>query len=77
MTNKEQIIEDIRLLATTKSVKRYIKDGCRYSLYCDCTNCKNESWYDDDYCNNQCLHFVDSGRTTRVYCENYEVNNDK
>ena len=73
MQTKETIIEDIKLLATTKSVRRYMKDGCNYSLYCDCHNCKNESWYDDDYCNNERLHFVDSGKTTRVYCEKYEV----
>lgn len=73
MQNKEIIIEDVKLLATTKSVRRYMKDGCNYSLYCNCNNCKNESWYDDDYCNNQYLHFVDSEKTTRVYCEKYEV----
>lgn len=69
MTDKEQIIEGVKLLATTKSVRRYMKDGCNYSLYCDCNNCKNESWYDDNYCNNEYLHFIDSGKTTRVYCE--------
>lgn len=73
MTNKETIIEDVKLLATTKSVRKYMKNGCNYSLYCDCNNCKNESWYDDNYCNNEILHFVDSGKTTRVYCERYEV----
>lgn len=73
MQTKETIIEDVKLHATTKSVRSYMKDGCNYSLYCDCHNCKNESWYDDNYCNNERLHFVDSGKTTRVYCEKYEV----
>lgn len=78
MTDKEQIIEDVKLIATTKSVKIYMKEGVRYSLYCDCNNCKNESWYDDDYCNNQQLHFINNDtKTTRVYCENYEVRNDR
>lgn len=76
MTDKEQIIEGVKLLATTKSVRRYMKDGCNYSLYCDCNNCKNESWYDDNYCNNEYLHFIDSGKTTRVYCENYNNKKD-
>lgn len=76
MTDKEEIIIDgVKLLATTKSVRRYMKDGCNYSLYCDCNNCKNESWYDDDYCNNEMLYFIENGKTTRVYCERYEVNN--
>ncbi len=72
MQSKEIIVEDIKLLATIKSVKRYMKDGCNYSLYCDCYNCKNANWYDDDYCNNQCLHFIDTGKALRVYCEKYE-----
>ena len=77
MTDKETIIEGVKLLATTKSVRRYMKEGCNYSLYCDCNNCKNESWYDDNYCNNEYLHYIDSGKTTRVYCEKYEVKNDR
>lgn len=77
MTNKEITIEGVKLLATTKSVKKYMKSGCKYSLYCDCNNCKNESWYDDDYCNNERLYFIENGKTTRVYCERYEVKNDK
>ncbi len=76
MPDKEIIIDGVKILATTKSVKRYMKDGCNYSLYCACHNCKNESWYDDDYCNNERLHFVDCGKTTRIYCEKYEVKND-
>lgn len=46
MRSKKIVIEGVKLLATTKSVRRYTKEGCRYSLYCDCNNCKNESWYD-------------------------------
>ena len=77
MTYKEQIVEGVKLMATTKSVKRYMKDGCNYSLYCDCNKCKNESWYDDNYCNNEYLFFIDNGKTTRVYCEHFEVKNDR
>lgn len=77
MIDKEKIIDNVKLLASAKSVKRYMKDGCKYSLYCDCNNCKNESWYDDDYCNNQYLHYIDSGKTIRVYCEKYKVKNDR
>ena len=77
MTGEEQIIEGIRLIATTKCVKRYMKDGCNYSLYCDCKRCKNASWYDDDYCNNERLHFIDNAtKTIRVYCENYKNKKD-
>lgn len=77
MTDRQIIIEDVKLLATTKSVRKYMKDGCNYSLYCDCHNCKNRSYYDDNYCNNQYLHFINSGKMLRVYCENYEVINGK
>lgn len=34
MTDKEQIIEGVKILATAKSVKKYMRDGCNYSLYC-------------------------------------------
>ena len=77
MIDKEKIIDNVKLLASAKSVKRYMKDGCKYSLYCDCNNCKNESWYDDDYCNNERLYFIENGKTTRVYCEKYKVKNDR
>lgn len=73
MQSKEIVIEGVKLFATIKSVRRYTKEGYRYSLYCDCNNCKNENWYDDNYCNNEYLHFIDKGKTTRVYCERYEV----
>lgn len=76
MQSKEIIIENVKLFATTKSVRKYTKDGCNYSLYCDCKNCKNRSWYDDDYCNNEILHFINSGKTIRVYCERYEITDD-
>ena len=77
MTDKEIIIENVKLLATTKFVKRYMRDGCNYSMYCDCNKCKNESWYDDDYCNNERLHFIDNDtKTIRVYCENYKNKKD-
>ena len=66
----------ITVLAETKG-KRYTKDNHPYCMYMDCTKCKNASWYDDDYCNNQHLHFRDKANvhTTKVYCENYEVEN--
>lgn len=70
---KVETIEGVKLKATTKSVKRYMRDGCKYSMYCDCGRCKNESWCDDNYCNNEYLFFVDNGKTTRVYCEHFEV----
>ena len=55
--------------------KPYIKDGHRYSMFFSCEKCKNASWYDDDYCNNGKIIFVDKEDviTTRVYCANYEV----
>lgn len=56
--------------------KPYMKDGIKYTGYYTCSRCKNASWYDDDYCNNQKMHFVEnenSGRRIHVYCENYEV----
>ena len=72
---KEQIIEGVKLLSTNKPVKRYMKEGCNYSMYCDCKKCKNVSWYDDDYCNNQQLYFIDTknSKTIRIYCENYQI----
>ena len=53
---------------------RYKKDGHFYCKYMSCSQCVNASWYDDDYCNNQKIHFVDKDniKTTSVYCENYE-----
>lgn len=59
--------------------KRYMKNGCMYNKYHSCAKCKNASWYDDDYCNNQHIHFIDkkNAKTTQVYCENYEVENAK
>ena len=81
MTIKKRIIGDDNLPITVNSEKtgsRYMKNGCWYSKYHDCTKCKNASWYDDDYCNNQIIHFVDKEncKTTQVYCERYEVTND-
>jgi len=38
--------------------KPYTKDGIKYIAYHDCARCKNASWYDDDYCNNQKKHFT-------------------
>jgi len=52
----------------------YMRGGIKYRGYYDCLKCKNASWYDDDYCNMQKIHFIypeNNGRT-KVYCENYE-----
>ena len=67
----------ITVLAEAKG-KRYTKDRHSYCAYMDCTKCKNASWYDADYCNNQHIHFIDKENvvTTKVYCKNYEVLND-
>lgn len=58
--------------------RRYTKEKAHYCAYMDCTKCKNRSWYDETYCNNQHIHFIekDNTKTIHVYCENYEVNND-
>ena len=57
-----------------KKGNRYKKNGHLYCKYMSCSQCKNASWYDDDYCNNQHIHFIDKDgiKTTSVYCENYE-----
>lgn len=70
----EDTNEPINVNVTEKG-KSYILGGCRYTKYHDCTKCKNASWYDDSYCNNQKIHFVEKEgvKTTRVYCESYEV----
>ena len=73
MTYKNITVEGVKLKTTVKSVKKYMRDGCKYSMYCNCSKCKNESWYDDNYCNNEYLFFIDNGKTTRVYCEHFEV----
>lgn len=64
----------ITVNANTKGC-RYMKDGVSYNAYISCDKCKNASWYDDDYCNNERLHFVekDNIKTVSVYCEKYEV----
>lgn len=58
--------------------RRYQKDKHPYIKYFDCTTCPKASWYDDNYCNNQKIHFIDREGvyTTRVYCENFTVNKD-
>lgn len=68
----------ITVLAERKGT-RYVLDRHPYCRYMDCTKCKNASWYDDDFCNNQIIHFVDKPGvwTTKVYCEKYEVENDR
>lgn len=76
---KKRIISDFNNLPTTinitKKGKRYTKDRHSYCKYMDCTICKNASWYGDDYCNNQKIDFIDEEgiKTTKVYCENFEV----
>lgn len=74
---KRIISNDTDLPITVNANKkgdRYTKNGHRYCKYISCSQCKNASWYDDDYCNNQHLHFIDKNgiKTTSVYCENYE-----
>jgi len=61
-----------------KKAVHYMKYGHPYSAYFKCSKCKNASWYDDDYCNNQKLNFADKEdiKTTQVYCENFDVQND-
>ena len=58
-----------------KTGRRYTKNGHRYCGYHSCEKCKNASWYDDDYCNNQQIDFIDkeNSKTTAVYCEKYEL----
>ena len=74
----KRILDDdgfpITVLAERKG-KRYTKYGQPYCMYMDCTKCKNASWYDSDYCNNQEIYFVDKGgvKTTSVYCGHYEI----
>ena len=74
---KRIISNDTNLPITINSDKkgeRYMKYGRQYCKYHSCQKCKNASWYDDDYCNNQHIHFIDKVgiKTTSVYCENYE-----
>lgn len=75
---KEIVSDDTGDLVTvnvTKIGRRYMKNGGLYCAYYDCKKCKNASWYDDDYCNNQKITFIDREgvKTTQVYCENYEI----
>lgn len=75
---KRIISEDDNLPITVnadKKGRRYIKHGHPYCRYHSCEKCKNASWYDSDYCNNQHIHFVEKAgiKTTSVYCENYKV----
>lgn len=79
MLKKVEIISNDTNLPITvnadKVCRRYMRNGQMYAGYHSCTKCKNASWYDDDYCNNQHIHFIDKDnvKTTQVYCENYEV----
>ena len=65
--------EEVIIFSNEKG-DRYIKNGHNYCKYISCEKCRNASWYDDDYCNNQKIIFVDKNncKTTSVYCENYE-----
>lgn len=79
MLIKKRIISNDTGLPITvnsnKTGRRYTKNGHSYCAYHSCAKCKNASWYDDDYCNNQHIHFIDKdgGKTTSVYCESYEI----
>lgn len=80
VTTKRKITIDngaIEVNALTKG-KFYRKDRHPYIQYFDCTKCSKASWYDDNYCNNRKIHFIDREGvyTTRVYCENFTVNKD-
>ena len=79
MTIKKQINdsytgEPITVNANAKG-RRFMQDGGLYNGYYSCDKCKNASWYDDDYCNNERFHFIekDGVKTVSVYCERYEV----
>lgn len=78
---KKRIISDDTGFPVTvnanKTGTRYMKEGCRYNSYITCSRCINASWYDEDYCNNQMLTFLEknNSRTVQVYCENYEPTN--
>ena len=65
MTDKEQIIEGVKILATAKSVKKYMRDGCNYSLYCDCKDCDMQ---------NGCTYFNKKQILQKI--SECEVNND-
>lgn len=67
----------ITVNALTKGIS-YQENRQPYRGYFDCTKCSKASWYDDNYCNNQKIHFIDKEGvyTTRVYCENFTVNKD-
>ena len=74
---KRRILDDDNNLITvncTDRCKPYTRDKHKYSMFFDCTQCKNASWYDDNYCNNGSIVFVDKDGiiTTRVYCANYQ-----
>lgn len=47
-----------------------------YRDYFTCSKCKNASWYDDSYCNNQSFLYEDSPHSNyeKRYCCNYERN---
>lgn len=45
-----------------------------YRDYFTCSKCKNASWYDETYCNNQYFLYEDSPHShyEKRYCSNYE-----
>lgn len=71
MTIEKTINTDDGLITvnTDKCGNPYMKYGCKYAAYFTCSICKNESWYDDGYCNNQKIHFVDipNSKVTHVF----------
>lgn len=59
----------ITVLADKKASRHFNKN-----YYFTCSQCKNASWYDETYCNNQDLIGIcENGKREKMYCSRYEL----
>lgn len=72
-TIANEIGEKFTCLCETKA-RLCSTDYAPRNLYFDCTKCKNDSWYDENYCNNQKFEVVSlPKKRDKYYCLNYSL----
>lgn len=67
-------LEELALAECKKVADKCGKYYGNYRDYFTCSKCKNASWYDETYCNNQSFLYEDSLHSgyEKRYCCNYE-----
>ena len=63
--------EDIERVCNIETKGRYYKGGYSYHFFCG--KCKNGSWADESYCNNQIfIKKLSPKKVEHIYCANYD-----